>query len=183
MSSFFLHFRRFSRFRRISSALFDPLQSGDESRVDMQYPTFVSGIIMRRPRSPRMPELVPGPPPPFRSQIRIGPDQNTADGPDKLSDLWIVDGASVDPLNPPRYHQNLRSFREGKEERTKQEEREVETRRTYKYKNVHAPFLNYRWNNSRVISAPIFREKYINAQDNETLYYLQRSKQNKIPSL
>lgn len=56
-------------------------------------------------------------------QIRIGLDQNTADGPDKLLDLWIVDGANVDLLNPPCYRQNLRSFREEKEKQERNKEK------------------------------------------------------------
>lgn len=77
---------------------------------------------MRRPRPPHA-ELVPGEVREWGpAQIRIGLDQNTADGPDKLSDLWIADGANVDPLNLPRYRQNLRSFREGKAERERNKE-------------------------------------------------------------
>jgi len=129
--------------------------------------TFVSGIIMRRPRSIRC-RIGPG-----RSlrvglvQIRISLDQNTADGPDKLSDLWIVDRANVDLLNPSWL--SSKSLQSRRKEGTRMEQRgeneirktreNVHTRRTYKYKMF--TFLSQLLqNNSRIIIAPLIFQSF-----------------------
>lgn len=63
--------------------------------------TSVSGIMICKKRRPFAR--------PAKRKIRIGRDQNAADGLDKLLDLWIADGANA-WIHP--YRQNLLSFRE-----------------------------------------------------------------------